>query len=58
MISQADNVTLKHCRVSWGRNRPNYFTHALEAENVTELRLTDFVGEAAHPERDEAVVVH
>jgi polygalacturonase len=57
MISQADDVTLKHCRVRWGSNRPEYFTYALEAEDVTGLRLTDFVGEAAHPERDEAVVV-
>jgi polygalacturonase len=57
MISQADNVTLRHCRVEWGRNRPDYFTYGLEAEDVTELRLTDFVGEAAHPARDEAVVV-
>ncbi len=58
MISQADKVTLRDCRVRWGKNRPEYFSHALEAQNVTELKLTDFVGEAAHPERDEAVVVH
>jgi hypothetical protein len=58
MISQADNITLKHCRVSWGDNRPDYFTHALEAENVTGLQLTDFKGAAAHPDRDEAVTIH
>jgi polygalacturonase len=57
MISQVDNVTLRRCRVIWGKNRPDYFTYALEAENVTGLQMTDFVGEAAHPERDEAVVV-
>jgi len=57
MISHADNVTLRNCRVQWGTNRPDYFTYALEAEAVTGLQLTDFVGEAAHPERDEAVVV-
>jgi hypothetical protein len=43
--------------MSWGGNRPDYFTHALEAEKVSALALTRFSGEAAHPERDEAVVI-
>jgi polygalacturonase len=57
MILRADHVTLRNCGVSWGKNPPDYFTHALEAENVTGLGLTDFVGEAAHPGKEEAVVV-
>ncbi|HWA07989.1 MAG TPA: glycosyl hydrolase family 28 protein [Opitutaceae bacterium] len=55
-IRHADNVTLKNCRVAWGRNRPDYFTHALEADDVTGLQYPGFVGEAAHPERDKAIV--
>ena len=51
------DVTLRDCRVSWGGNLPDYFTHALEAESVTGLKLTRFKGEAAHPQRDEAIVV-
>jgi len=43
--------------VRWGRNRPDYFTHALEAEGVTALGLTRFVGQSAHPEREAAVMV-
>jgi hypothetical protein len=31
--------------------------HALEADNVTRLALRRFTGEAAHPERDEAIVI-
>jgi hypothetical protein len=58
MISQTDGVRLRHCRVSWGRNLPDYFTHALETENVTGLQLTDFNGPAAHPDRDEAITFH
>jgi hypothetical protein len=50
-------VTLLNCRVNWGKNLPDYFTHALEAENVVNLKLTNFKGEAAHPERDAAVWV-
>ncbi len=55
-IRHADNVTLKDCRVAWGRNPPGYFTHALEAEDVTGLAHPGFVGEAAHPGRDLPIV--
>jgi polygalacturonase len=57
-LRHADNVTLKQCRVAWGQNRPDYFTHALEAEQVTGLKLEHFVGEAAHPARDQARLIH
>jgi polygalacturonase len=56
-LRHADQVTLKDCTVRWGRNRPDYFTGALEAEQVTGLRLTGFKGAAAHPDRDEAIVI-
>ena len=56
-LRHADNVVLKNCSVNWGGNLPDYFTCALEAENVTELRLTGFRGKAAHPDRDEAIVI-
>jgi polygalacturonase len=56
-IRHADNVVLENCRVNWGNNRPDYFTHALEAEDVTGLKLEGFKGEAAHPERDEAIAI-
>ena len=56
-IRNADNVTLNKCSVHWGGNRPDYFTCALEAEGVTGLRLTGFQGNAAHPDRDEAIVI-
>ena len=56
-IRHAANVVLRRCSVAWGNNRPDYFTHALEAEDVIGLGLTQFAGEAAHPDRDEAVVI-
>ncbi|MGA2266868.1 MAG: glycosyl hydrolase family 28 protein [Bryobacteraceae bacterium] len=56
-IRYADNVVLEHCSVKWGDKRPDYFTHALEAEAVSGLELTGFAGEAAHPERDADIVV-
>ena len=56
-VRHADNVTLRDCRVGWGSNRPDYFTHALEAHGVTGLTYPGFAGEAAHPERDAAVSI-
>jgi hypothetical protein len=35
----------------------DYLSHALEAENVRDLALTRFQGDAAHPDRDESVIV-
>ena len=57
-IRNADRVTLRDCSVHWGGDLPDYFTSALEATNVTGLRLTGFKGNAAHPDRDAAIVIH
>jgi hypothetical protein len=57
-IRYADDVTLKKCAITWGRNLPDYFSSALEAENVTGLQLTGFEGTAAHPDRDAAIFIH
>ena len=57
-IRCADEITLKNCSVTWGRNLPDYFADALETENVTGLRLTGFEGTAAHSDRDAAMFVH
>jgi hypothetical protein len=53
----ADQVELRRCRVDWGANCPPEFTHALEAHDVTGLRFPEFIGSAAHPKRDPAIVV-
>jgi hypothetical protein len=55
-IRHADNITLEKCAVKWGAGAPDYFTSALETEDVTGLRLDEFRGEAAHPGRDAAVI--
>jgi polygalacturonase len=56
-VRHADNVVLKDCRVAWGRNVPDTFTHALEAEHVTGLLHPGFKGEAAHSGRDKAIAI-
>jgi len=54
-VRHADNVVLRRCRMAWGQNRPDYFTHALEAHDVSGLSHPDFQGEAAHPDRQAAI---
>ena len=56
-VRHADHVSFQDCRVAWGPNPPDYFTHALEAENVTGLDHAGLQGAAAHPGRDAAVKI-
>jgi polygalacturonase len=56
-VRHADRVTLDRCRVAWGKNIPDDFTHALEAEDVTALAHPGFSGNAAHPARDQAIAI-
>mgnify|MGYP001087922242 CR=1 FL=1 len=55
-VKNATDVTLRECRVTWGPNRQEYFRHALESHAAPGLRVENFRGEAAWPERDRAVV--
>jgi len=57
-VRHADDVSFKDCRIAWEANPPDYFTHALEAEDVTGLGHAGLAGAAAHPERDEAIKIH
>jgi polygalacturonase len=56
-VRHADRVALKNCRVAWGKNVPDDFTHALEAEDVTGLDHAGLTGTAAHPGRDPAIAI-
>jgi hypothetical protein len=56
-VRHADGVELRGCRVEWGDNCPDDFTHALEAHDVTRLTHPGFVGTAAHPARDAAIAI-
>jgi hypothetical protein len=50
-------VALRRCRVAWGKNVPAYFSHALEAEDVSGLTYEGFDGTAAHPEHQRDVLI-
>jgi len=57
-IHFADNITLNNCSVHWGENKPNYYTHAIEADNSTGVDLKKFTGEAAHPDKFKAININ
>ncbi len=54
----ADNLSLNDCKADWGSNLPDSFTHALEAEHVTGLKITRFKGRPAHSGRGETLYFH
>jgi hypothetical protein len=56
-IRHADQVGLKKCSVAWGKNLPDYFSHALEAEDAHGLEISGFTGRAAHPEHDSDISI-
>jgi hypothetical protein len=56
-IRFSDQVVLKDCSVNWGDNIPDYFTNAINAHDVTDLKIEGFRGESAHPDRYPAIVV-
>jgi len=56
-IRFSDQISLKDCSVSWGDNIPDYFTNAIQAHDVTNLKIEGFKGEAAHPDRYKAIVI-
>jgi len=43
----ADNVFISNTTVTWGENKPEYYTSALYAENISHLVLENFKGESA-----------
>jgi polygalacturonase len=47
-IRHANGVVLKKCSVAWEASAADHFTHALEAERVNGLELTEFKGASAN----------
>ena len=54
-IQDADNVTLRDCKLHWGANRPDYFGEAIRQKNVSGLKVHNFYGGPAHPDRAKGV---
>jgi hypothetical protein len=50
-IVHADNVILRDCKLTWGKNLPVYFSEAVQSKDVTGLQVERFEGTAAQSDR-------
>ena len=49
------SITVRNCSVQWGDNKMDYFSHVIESKNVDSLKLFNVEGQAAFPDRMEAI---
>lgn len=56
-IEHAENITLRHCRVTWGASAPESFTYAVEARDAPGLKLIGLQATAARPSVGKAVSI-
>ncbi len=54
-LRNLEDVTMRRCKAHWGKNLQDYFSYALEIENVKRLKLEELEGTAAFPARDPAI---
>ena len=40
-------MSIQFCRITWGSDCPDYYKEAINAKNITELEIIQFIGEAA-----------
>jgi hypothetical protein len=53
-LDNASDIVIRNSSVQWGENRPGYFAHALETHNVLKLKLVNFEGQSAFPDKVKA----
>jgi len=51
LLRHAAGVTIRDCQVTWGRNRPDYYRHLIDAEDCPGLDASGLAGESADPAR-------
>ncbi|PXV59949.1 glycosyl hydrolase family 28 [Dysgonomonas alginatilytica] len=56
-FDKATNITIRNSSVRWGDNKPDYFSHALESYEVTNLKVFNFEGEAAFRNKEKQRIV-
>ncbi|MEO7215427.1 glycoside hydrolase family 28 protein [Mucilaginibacter sp.] len=48
-LDNATNIVIRNSSVTWGINRPPFFAHALQSQNIINLKAESLDGEAAFP---------
>lgn len=54
-IRYSDRIVLENCKIAWGNSIPDYFSNAIQSNNVTGLELINFEGESANPAKYKAI---
>lgn len=57
-IRFCEQIILKNCSIKWGNNLPEYFTNALNAHDVKNLKIENFSGESAHPKKYKSIIIN
>lgn len=57
-IRYSDRIVLENCSIAWGNSIPDYFTNAIQANDVSGLEIINFKGESANPAKYEAIDIH
>jgi polygalacturonase len=50
-FENAGTIVLQNSAVHWGNNKPAYFGYAVQSKNVTNLKVANFDGQAAFPQK-------
>jgi polygalacturonase len=56
-LNEADDITLRNCKISWGNNRPHYYRYAIETHDVPDLHLENFKGKSAYPNKNAPILI-
>lgn len=51
LLRNTAGVTIRHCEVTWGAHRPDYYRHVIDAADCPGLVIDDLTGGSADPDR-------
>ena len=57
-FDSAKSITVRNCSVQWGNTKPEYFAHVIESRHVDLLTVFNVGGNAAFPEKQQAIKQH
>jgi hypothetical protein len=56
-IMTSARIKIRDCSLQWGKQKTDDFGNGIYAENVSDLEINRFSGEAAYPEKDDHIKI-
>lgn len=50
-IRYAKDIKINNCKIKWGKNIPEYFSNAIKVENSNNIKINNFDGKSANPDK-------